>query len=91
MKTTPVEPEDLRGVFAVPPLARSKTARRALDFEQNDLIIRHTRNGGITRFLDTSSAGTATFTNKVATGTGFRNRDHPYYVYTRFGLRTTVA
>lgn len=51
MKTTPVTPEDLRGVFSVPPLARKDDARRAIDFEQNDLIVRHIAAGGITRFL----------------------------------------
>ncbi|HKX31673.1 MAG TPA: dihydrodipicolinate synthase family protein [Blastocatellia bacterium] len=51
MKTTPVMPEDLCGVFAVPPLARSNDGARALDFEQNDLIVRHIAGGGITRFL----------------------------------------
>jgi dihydrodipicolinate synthase/N-acetylneuraminate lyase len=51
MKTLPVQDEDLRGVFAVPPLARALDARRTMDFEQNDLLVRHILNGGITRFL----------------------------------------
>jgi len=51
MKTTPVSIEDLRGVFPVPPLARKNDARRAIDFEQNDRIIRHITGGGLTRFL----------------------------------------
>lgn len=51
MKTTPVTPEDLRGVFSVPPLARKDDARRSLDFKQNDLIVKHIAVGGITRFL----------------------------------------
>lgn len=51
MKTTPVSPSDLRGVFAVPPLARKDDRARALDFEQNSLIVRHIVNGGITRLL----------------------------------------
>jgi dihydrodipicolinate synthase/N-acetylneuraminate lyase len=51
MKTTPVTLEDLRGVFPVPPLARKTDAKRALDFEQNKLILRHMVNGGMTRFL----------------------------------------
>jgi dihydrodipicolinate synthase/N-acetylneuraminate lyase len=51
MKTTPVEPEDLCGVFAVPPLARQAEASRAIDFEQNDKIVCHLIEGGITRFL----------------------------------------
>jgi dihydrodipicolinate synthase/N-acetylneuraminate lyase len=51
MKTTPVQPEDLRGVFAVPPLARKPDAHRALDFEQNDFLVRHIFEGGITRMI----------------------------------------
>ncbi|MEJ7711817.1 MAG: dihydrodipicolinate synthase family protein [Pyrinomonadaceae bacterium] len=51
MKTTPVTGEDLRGVFAVPPLARRNDARRTLDFDANDAIVRYIANGGITRFL----------------------------------------
>ena len=39
MKTTPVQPEDLCGVFAVPPLARMSAPDRAIDFEQNDAIV----------------------------------------------------
>jgi len=38
-------------VFAVPPLARRENARRALDLEQNDRIVRHIAAGGVTRFL----------------------------------------
>jgi dihydrodipicolinate synthase/N-acetylneuraminate lyase len=51
MKTTPILPEDLRGVFAVPPLARQNDGRRSLDLEQNSLIVSHIAGGGITRFL----------------------------------------
>ncbi len=51
MKKTPVSLDDLRGVFAVPPLARSHDARRSLDVEQNSLIVRHIANGGVTRFI----------------------------------------
>ena len=51
MKTTPLSSEDLRGVFSVPPLARSDNAQRSLDLEQNNLIVRHIANGGITRFI----------------------------------------
>jgi dihydrodipicolinate synthase/N-acetylneuraminate lyase len=51
MKTTPVTLEDLRGVFPVPPLARRNTARRELDFAENDRIVRHIAGGGMTRFL----------------------------------------
>lgn len=51
MKTTPVISEELRGVFAVPPLARKTNAQRTLDFDANDTIVRHIADGGITRFL----------------------------------------
>ena len=51
MKTSSILPTDFRGVFAVPPLARRDDARRSLDFEQNELIIRHIARGGITRFI----------------------------------------
>ena len=51
MKTSAITSEDLRGVFSVPPLARKDDARRSLDFEQNDLIVKHIASGGITRFL----------------------------------------
>ena len=40
MKTTPLRPEDLRGVFAVPPLARHGDKRRAIDLEQNGKVLR---------------------------------------------------
>src|SRR2546425_852435 len=51
MKPT-VSPQDLcAGVFAVPPLARRTDASRTLDFEQNNLIVRHILSGGITRLL----------------------------------------
>jgi dihydrodipicolinate synthase/N-acetylneuraminate lyase len=51
MKTTPVSFEDLRCVFPVPPLARKNDARRSIDFEQNNRIVRHIIDGGLTRFL----------------------------------------
>ena len=51
MKTTPLRPEDLRGVFAVPPLARRTDARRTIDLEQNGKVLRHMAAGGIRRFL----------------------------------------
>jgi dihydrodipicolinate synthase/N-acetylneuraminate lyase len=51
MKNSTVSTEDLRGVFAVPPLARRDDAARSLAFEQNDLIVRHIKNGGITRLI----------------------------------------
>ena len=49
MKTAPVTVEDLRGVFAVPPLARRGDG--GFDAAQNDRIVRHIIDGGITRFL----------------------------------------
>ncbi|MBI3879131.1 MAG: dihydrodipicolinate synthase family protein [Verrucomicrobia bacterium] len=49
MKT--ISPDDLRGVFAVPPLARKRDARRSLDHEQNRRLVRHITAGGITRFI----------------------------------------
>jgi 4-hydroxy-tetrahydrodipicolinate synthase len=51
MKITPVSTEDLRGVFPVPPLARKNDARRSIDFEENNRIVRHIAGGGLTRFL----------------------------------------
>src|SRR5581483_10226464 len=51
MKTTPVMAEDRQGVFAVPPLARRRDGRGALDEAQNDLIVRHILEGGVTRFI----------------------------------------
>jgi len=51
MKTSSITPEDLRGVFAVPPLARHRDAARSLDLGQNDLIVRHLRRGRITRLI----------------------------------------
>ena len=50
MKTS-LSPEDLHGVFAVPPLARRRDSGRSLDLGQNDLIVRHIHGGGITRFI----------------------------------------
>ena len=51
MSASAVTADDLRGVFAVPPLARRPDARRAIDFTENDRLVRHMRDGGITRFL----------------------------------------
>ncbi len=50
MKETSVTFDDLRGVFAVPPLARNPIDR-SIDFAQNDLIVRHITDGGITRLI----------------------------------------
>ncbi len=43
--------QDLRGVFAVPPLARRDDHDRSIDFEQNDLVVKHIARGGVKRFL----------------------------------------
>lgn len=51
MKRSLQLPEELRGVFAVPPLCREDDKSRQIDFEQNDLVVRHIINGGITRLL----------------------------------------
>jgi dihydrodipicolinate synthase/N-acetylneuraminate lyase len=51
MKTTPVSPEDLRGVLAVPPLVRNRDSGRLLDSEQNELIVQHIIKGGINRLI----------------------------------------
>jgi dihydrodipicolinate synthase/N-acetylneuraminate lyase len=44
-------PDDLRGVFAVPPLARRNDSKRTIDFEQNNRILKHIASGGISRLL----------------------------------------
>jgi dihydrodipicolinate synthase/N-acetylneuraminate lyase len=49
MKTTPTTPDSLRGVFAVPPLARDP--HEAIDFAQNERIVKHIAAGGITRLI----------------------------------------
>jgi dihydrodipicolinate synthase/N-acetylneuraminate lyase len=41
----------LRGVFAVPPLPRTQTPRRALDLDAAAQVVDHIANGGVTRFL----------------------------------------
>ena len=51
MRKQPVFPEDLRGVFAVPPLARRRDADRTIDTVQNHRLVHHMVNGGITRLL----------------------------------------
>lgn len=51
MKTSSITLEDLRGVFPVPPLARKRTDRREIDFEQNQRLVDHLVAGGMTRFL----------------------------------------
>src|SRR2546427_6093012 len=51
MKTNSISSEDLRGLLAVPPLARRRDPARSLDLAQNDLIVRHIISGGITRLI----------------------------------------
>jgi dihydrodipicolinate synthase/N-acetylneuraminate lyase len=51
MRTQPIQPSDLQGVFPVPPLARKDDQTRSIDFDANDRIVRHMTSGGITRLL----------------------------------------
>src|SRR5215470_8665608 len=49
MKT--ITPQDLSGVFAVPPLARRNDSKRTIDFDQNERIAKHIVDGGVSRLL----------------------------------------
>jgi dihydrodipicolinate synthase/N-acetylneuraminate lyase len=51
MRTQPIEKQDWRGVFAVPPLARKADKRRTFDWRENDRLIAHLHEGGITRLI----------------------------------------
>jgi dihydrodipicolinate synthase/N-acetylneuraminate lyase len=51
MKTTAIQPDDLAGVFAVPPLARRRDERRRLEPPENDRLVNYIVEGGITRVL----------------------------------------
>lgn len=51
MRTELIQPRDLQGVFPVPPLARREDGTRAIDFAENNKILRHMVAGGMTRFL----------------------------------------
>ncbi len=42
---------DFHGVLPVPPLARKNESRRPIDFAQNDRLVRHMAEGGITRLI----------------------------------------
>ncbi|MBI1896680.1 MAG: dihydrodipicolinate synthase family protein [Acidobacteria bacterium] len=44
-------PEDLEGVFAVPPLARREDQKRSLDLVENERLVEHILRGGVTRLL----------------------------------------
>jgi dihydrodipicolinate synthase/N-acetylneuraminate lyase len=46
-----MEEQSISGVFAVPPLARRTTSDRSIDFDQNDIIVKHIVQGGVTRLL----------------------------------------
>ncbi len=47
----PIGPDDLAGVFAVPPLPRQSGPKRCLDFDAAEAVARHIESGGITRYL----------------------------------------
>lgn len=51
MRTAPVTPADLAGVFAVPPLARRADRARSIDLHENARLRDHITSGGITRLL----------------------------------------
>ena len=51
MSSEPVTPEDLRGVFAVPPLPRRRDPRRTLDLDEAERVAAHVARGGVTRLL----------------------------------------
>lgn len=42
---------NLQGVFAVPPLARKASPARAIDFDQNQILVKHILSGGVTRLV----------------------------------------
>jgi dihydrodipicolinate synthase/N-acetylneuraminate lyase len=43
--------QDLRGVFAVPPLPRKRDANRSLDLDAAERVARHIAAGGVSRYL----------------------------------------
>lgn len=43
--------QDLQGVFSVPSLPRRRDARRSLDLDAAECVVRHIEAGGITRFV----------------------------------------
>lgn len=49
MNTAPLTPQDMRGVFAVPSLARKGDL--SINFDQNEQLVRHVTAGGIRRLL----------------------------------------
>ena len=46
-----IKPEDLHGVFSVPPLPRTASSKRGIDFDAAERVASHIAAGGITRFL----------------------------------------
>ena len=46
-----ISEQDLRGVFAVPPLPRSSDGARGIDFDNAERVAAHIVSGGITRLL----------------------------------------
>jgi dihydrodipicolinate synthase/N-acetylneuraminate lyase len=51
MARDPVTTDDLRGVFAVPPLPRRSDAHRTLDLDEAERVAHHIAAGGVSRFL----------------------------------------
>jgi dihydrodipicolinate synthase/N-acetylneuraminate lyase len=51
MRTAPIEPVDLAGVFAVPPLGRRADHARSVDFNANGRLRDYILAGGVTRLL----------------------------------------
>jgi dihydrodipicolinate synthase/N-acetylneuraminate lyase len=51
MSRDPVLPQDLRGVFAVPPLPRRPDRHRTLDLDEAERVAAHVAGGGISRLL----------------------------------------
>lgn len=51
MRTAPISPDDLQGVFPVPPLPRRCDLKRTLDFDASGRIVSHLAAAGITRLL----------------------------------------
>src|SRR5918994_5356290 len=49
--STTITADDLKGVFAVPPLPRKRDAKRSLDFDAAECVARHIEAGGISRYL----------------------------------------
>jgi dihydrodipicolinate synthase/N-acetylneuraminate lyase len=51
MRREPLTPQDLWGVYAVPPLPRKRDASRSLDFDAAEKVASHIAAGGVMRFL----------------------------------------